>query len=98
MLFPATVIVCLAVACLVYGWFEAGWLRTRVLDVEIEGLSLGLAGLRITPRSDSHLGSPLSRGTRASARAVAWAAERDPDVVCVAGDLVSRPRGESRLR
>ena len=41
MLVPATVIVCLAVACLVYGWFEAGWLRTRVLDVEIEGLSSG---------------------------------------------------------
>ena len=98
MLVVATVLVCLAFACLVYGWFEAGWLRTRVLDVEIEGLSLGLDGLRITHLSDFHLGAPLSRGNRASARAVAWAAERDPDVVCVTGDLVSHPRGESRLR
>jgi predicted MPP superfamily phosphohydrolase len=98
MLVLGTVLVCLTVACLVYGWFEAGWLRTRVLDVEIEGLSAALDGLRIAHLSDFHLGAPLSRGNRASARAVAWAAERDPDVVCVTGDLVSHPRGESRLR
>src|SRR6476659_4325458 len=97
MLFPATVIVCLAVACLVYGWFEAGWLRTRVLDVEIEGLSFGLDGLRIAHLSDFHLGAPLSRGNRASVRAAAWVVERCPDVVCITGDLVSHPRGESRL-
>ena len=66
MLVLATVIVCLALACLVYGWFEAGWLRTRVLDVEIEGLAVGLDGLRIAHLSDFHLGAPLSRGNRAS--------------------------------
>src|SRR4029079_10046956 len=97
MLFPATVIVCLAVACLVYGWFEAGWLRTRVLDVEIEGLSFGLDGLRIAHLSDFHLGAPLSRGHRASVQAAAWGVERCPDIVCITGDLVSHPRGESRL-
>ena len=97
MLVLATVIVCLAGACLGYGWFEAGWLRTRVLDVEIEGLAAGLDGLRIAHLSDFHFGAPLSRGNRASAKAVAWVAERDPDIVSVTGDLVSHPRGESRL-
>jgi predicted MPP superfamily phosphohydrolase len=98
MLVLATVIVCLALACLVYGWFEAGWLRTRVLDVEIEGLAAGLDGLRIAHLSDFHLGAPLSRGNRASVSAAAWVVERSPDVVCITGDLVSHPRGESRLQ
>lgn len=98
MLVLATGIVCLALACLVYGWFEAGWLRTRVLDLEIEGLAAGLDGLRIAHLSDLHLGAPLSRGNRASVRAVAWVVERSPDVVCITGDLVSHPRGESRLQ
>ena len=31
-------------------------------------------------------------------RAVAWTSERDPDLVCITGDLVSRPRGEAKLR
>src|SRR5690348_17515991 len=39
-----------------------------------------------------------SRGTRAVECAVDWVAERKPDLVCVTGDLLSRPRGESRLR
>ena len=86
-----------AVAGLVYGWFEAGWLRTRVLEVEIIGLPPQLDGLRIAHLSDFHLGLP-SRGQAASARAVAWVAERSPDLVCVTGDLVSHPRGEPRLR
>ena len=30
-------------------WFEAGWLRTRVLEVEIDGLPEALDGLRIAP-------------------------------------------------
>ncbi len=32
------------------------------------------------------------------ARAVAWTAARDPDLVLVTGDLLSRPSGEERLR
>jgi hypothetical protein len=39
-----------------------------------------------------------SRGVRAVERAVDWVAERRPDLVCVTGDLLSRPRGERRLR
>jgi len=83
-----------AVACvlLAWGWFEAGWLRCRVLEVELEGLPPELDGLRIAHLSDLHLGVP-SRGRRAVEDAVAWVAERRPDIVCVTGDLVSRRAG-----
>ena len=72
-------------------------MRLRVLDVEVPGLPAELDGLRIAHLSDFHLGVP-SRGTRAARSAVAWAHGRDPDLVCVTGDLVSRPRGEAELR
>jgi predicted MPP superfamily phosphohydrolase len=83
---------------LLYGWFEAGWLRTRTIEVGIQGLPEALDGLRIGHLSDLHLGARLSRGEGASTRAVRWIAERRPDLVCVTGDLVSHPRGEPRLR
>ena len=83
---------------LAYAWFEAGWLRTRVVDVRVEGLPPALDGLRIAHLSDFHLGAPLSRGKVATRRAVAWTAGRAPDLVCVTGDLVSHPRGEAELR
>ena len=86
------------VGCAVYGWIEAGWLRRRVLDVPVPGLPPALEGLRIGHLSDFHLGAPLSRGNRASEKAAVWVAERQPDLVCVTGDLVSHPRGERRLR
>ena len=86
----------LALVALAYGWFEAGWLRRRVLDVEIEGLPEELDGIRVAHLSDLHLGVP-SRGTRAVEQAVAWVAGRKPDVVCLTGDLVSRRSGLSRL-
>jgi len=81
-----------ALVVLAYGLFEAGWLRTRVLEVEIEGLPESLDGLRIAHLSDFHLGAP-SRGRVATERAVAWVAGRKPDLVCITGDLVSHPRG-----
>jgi predicted MPP superfamily phosphohydrolase len=87
-----------AVVGLAYGWFEAGWLRTRVLDVDIAGLPRELDGMRIAHLSDFHLGMPFSRGRVATERAVAWTRERAPDLVCVTGDLVSHPRGEPLLR
>ena len=38
-----------------------------------------------------------SRGRRAVERAVDWVAERQPDLVAVTGDLLSRPRGQAEL-
>jgi predicted MPP superfamily phosphohydrolase len=82
---------------LAWGIFEAGWLRTRVLEVEIVGLPASLDGLRVAHLSDFHLGAP-SRGRGATERAVEWVAGRRPDLVCITGDLVSRPRGVPLLR
>jgi predicted MPP superfamily phosphohydrolase len=79
-----------------YGWFEAGWVRLRELELELPGLPSELDGLRIAHLSDFHLGVP-SRGARAVERAVAWVEERKPDLVCVTGDLLSRPGGASEL-
>jgi predicted MPP superfamily phosphohydrolase len=80
-----------------WGWFEAGWVRLRTLDLPVAGLPAALVGLRIAHLSDFHLGVP-SRGSRAVERAVDWAAERQPDIVCITGDLLTHPRGERRLR
>jgi hypothetical protein len=87
----------LAAACLAWGWYEAGWVRLRKLQVELAGLPVELDGLRIVHLSDFHLGLP-SRGARAVERGVRWARDREPDLVCITGDLVSRPRGEAKLR
>jgi predicted MPP superfamily phosphohydrolase len=77
-----------------WAWFEAGWVRLRRLALPVRGLE---EELRIVHLSDFHLGVP-SRGARAVARAVEWTAELQPDLVCITGDLVSRPRGEPVLR
>jgi uncharacterized protein len=84
-------------AALGWGWFEAGWVRLRMLGVELAELPSELAGVRIAHLSDFHLGLP-SRGTRAVERAVEWVTSRDPDLVVITGDLVSRPRGEKAMR
>lgn len=72
-------------------------MRLRTLDVPLPRLPAELAGLRIAHLSDFHLGLP-SRGEAAVERAVGWAAGREPDLVAITGDLVSRPRGEALLR
>jgi predicted MPP superfamily phosphohydrolase len=84
-------------AALGWGWFEAGWVRLRTIDVPLSRLPVELAGLRIAHLSDFHLGLP-SRGVRAVDRAVDWAASRRPDLIVITGDLVSRARGERALR
>ena len=91
----------MAAAVAAWAWFEAGWLRKRVLDVRLAGVPAELDGLRIAHLSDLHLGVP-SRGRRAVREAVDWVVERQPDLVCITGDLVSRRSGmpelEERLR
>ncbi|MEI7760875.1 MAG: metallophosphoesterase [Thermoleophilia bacterium] len=81
-----------ALVLLAWGAFEAGWLRCRVLDVEIDDLPPELDGLRIAHLSDFHLGG-RSRGRVATEKAVAWVASRQPDLVCITGDLASSPGG-----
>jgi predicted MPP superfamily phosphohydrolase len=71
--------------------------RFRTLRVPLRRLPAELEGVRIVHLSDFHLGVP-SRGTRAVERAVEWTAARNPDLVCISGDLLSRPGGEPLLR
>jgi predicted MPP superfamily phosphohydrolase len=86
----------LAAAAAGWGVFEAGWLRTRVLDLPVPGLPPELEGVRIAHLSDFHLGVP-SRGRTATRLAVDWVAGRRPDLVCITGDLLSNRRGEAEL-
>jgi uncharacterized protein len=87
----------LAALAAAWGWYEAGWVRLRTLEVPLDGLPDELDGLRVAHLSDFHLGVP-SRGSSAVERAVAWVEERRPDLVLVTGDLLTHPRGEARLR
>src|SRR6266511_2359958 len=80
-----------------WGHFEAGWVRLRSIPVPIPGLPEELDGLRVVHLSDFHLGFP-SRGELAVERAIEWTASRDPDLVLITGDLLSRPAAEPRLR
>jgi uncharacterized protein len=81
-----------AVGAAAWGWFEAGWVRLRTVECPVPGLPPGFAGVRIAHLSDFHLGVP-SRGARAVELAVDWVADRQPDLVCVTGDLLTRPAG-----
>jgi uncharacterized protein len=65
--------------------------------VPLPGLPRELDGLRIAHLSDFHLGFP-SPGAHAVEQAVAWVEARRPDLVLISGDLLSRPRAETRLR
>jgi len=93
----SAVVVAAVAAVAAWGWFEAGWLRRRIVEVELEGVPQDLDGLRIAHLSDFHLGIP-SRGRRAVEEAVAWVESRRPDLVCITGDLVSRRTGLPLLR
>jgi predicted MPP superfamily phosphohydrolase len=56
-----------------------------------------LDGVRIAHLSDFHLGIH-GRGPSAVERAVDWVAERRPDLTCITGDLLTKPKGERQLR
>jgi hypothetical protein len=94
---PLATLGSLAVGAALWGHFEAGWVRLRSLPVSLPGLPEELSGLRVVHLSDFHLGFP-SRGERAVERALHWAAAREPDLVLITGDLLSRPSAEPRLR
>jgi predicted MPP superfamily phosphohydrolase len=87
----------LAAAGIAWGWFEAGWVRLRTLEVPLPGLPAELDGVRIAHTSDFHLGPP-SRSAVAVERAADWVVARDPDLTLLTGDLLTRPSGEARLR
>ena len=72
-------------------------MRLAEREVQLPGLPEELEGLCIAHLSDFHLGFP-SRGTKAVERAVEWVAEREPELVLITGDLLSRPRAEQKLR
>ncbi len=86
-----------AAALLGWGWFEAGWVRLRTVEVDVPGLPPELDGVRVAHLSDFHLGVPSGSG-RAVERAVAWVEQRQPDLVLLTGDLLTHPRGERKLR
>ena len=94
---PLATLAGLGLGAALWGHFEAGWIRFRTLEVPLPGLPTELQGMRIAHLSDFHLGFP-SRGERAVHRAVRWVAAREPDLVLITGDLLSRPGAEPRLR
>jgi uncharacterized protein len=81
------------------GWmlFEAQWVELVEREVRIEGLPPELDGLTVLHLSDFHLGT-VSLNGRTLRKAVEWAESSPVDVVAITGDLVSRKRGERRLR
>jgi len=86
-----------ATAGIAWGLYEAAWVRLGELPVPIAGLPEELAGLRIAHLADFHLGVP-SPARLAIDRAVDWVVERQPDLVLLTGDLLTRPGGAERLR
>ena len=94
---PLAALGSIGLAAVAWGQFEAGWVRLRTLNVALPGLPAELDGLRIVHLSDFHLGFP-SRGEHAVHRAVHWAAEREPDLTVITGDLLSLPERPRRLR
>ncbi len=79
-----------------WGLYESQWLDGVVLDVPVPDLPPELDGYTILHLSDFHLGS-LSLNHVALRKAVEWAEARDPDLVAITGDLLSRDRGEADL-
>ena len=83
---------------LAWGHFEAGWVRLETLRVPAAGPAAGArraadrAPLRLPPRR------ALARAWRRSSARSSGSSERQPDLTLISGDLLSRPRGEPRLR
>jgi predicted MPP superfamily phosphohydrolase len=69
---------------------EALTLRRRVREITIPALPTALDGLTILHISDVHAGN--GPGLTLLRRSARWAAELQPDIVAVTGDLVARRR------
>jgi uncharacterized protein len=69
---------------------EALTLRRRVREITIPALPSALDGLTILHISDVHAG--FGPGLSLLRRCARWAAELEPDIVAVTGDLVARRR------
>jgi predicted MPP superfamily phosphohydrolase len=93
---PLATLGALGVGAALWGHFEAGWVRLRSIPVPMPDLPEELDGLRVVHLSDFHLGFP-SRGERAVERAIEWTAARDPELVAITGDLLSRPAAKREL-
>jgi hypothetical protein len=70
---------------------EALTLRRRVREITIPQLPTALDGLTILHVSDVHAG--YGPGLALLRRSARWAAELEPDIVAITGDLVARRRG-----
>ena len=81
----------------IWGLFEAQWVECRSVEVLLEELPPELDGFTILHLSDLHLGTFSLNGV-ALEKAVRWAEQDAYDLVAVTGDLLTRQRGEPRLR
>jgi len=86
-----------AAGALAWGAFESTWVELVERECPVPDLRPELEGLRVAHLSDFHFGLP-SLGRLAGERAVEWTAAREPDLVGLTGDLVSRPAGLASLR
>jgi uncharacterized protein len=69
---------------------EALTLRKRVRDLPLHGLPSDLEGFTVMHISDVHAG--YGPGLTLLRRCAAWAAELEPDLIALTGDLVARRR------
>jgi predicted MPP superfamily phosphohydrolase len=82
----AAVALTLIVVLLSAGYFGAGHLVVRRVDVAVPGLPAEFEGLRIVQLSDLHVGPHTSR--RFLGRIVSATTELAPDLIAVTGDLI----------
>ncbi len=82
----AAVVFTLVGATLLLGYFGAGHLVVRRVDVEVPGLAMEFDGLRIAQLSDLHIGPHTSR--RFLHRIVEATGKLSADLIAVTGDLI----------
>ena len=82
----AAVALLLVTVLLSAGYFGAGHLVVRRVDVAVPGLAPEFEGLRIAQLSDLHVGPHTSR--RFLSRIVSATTELAPDLIAVTGDLI----------